>query len=120
MVNHGQARELKRSLGFWALLVASAETNSVLRFDLETGAPLGVFVAPGAGGLVGPYGLARGARGTYLVTSSDNQVLEYDAAGAFVEPTLEQVTGPWLQSKILNAAALTTHVEQPPCGQVNL
>ncbi len=67
------------------LLVASAGTNSVKRYDLTTGASLGDFIAAGSGGLVGPFGVTHGLNGNIFVTSSDNRVLEYDAdTGAFI------------------------------------
>jgi sugar lactone lactonase YvrE len=39
------------------LLVGSFNTNSVIRYDGTTGAPLGTLVAPGAGGLTGTHNL---------------------------------------------------------------
>ena len=69
------------------MLVSSMETDTVLRYDMETGAFLGVFVSAGSGGLSGPRGLARGPDGNLYVSSFDNgSVLRYDGAtGAFVD-----------------------------------
>ncbi len=68
-----------------SLLVCSAMSSSVLRFDAGNGAFLGVFVPSGSGGLVSPFGIGFGPAGTLLVTSSNNQVLEFDGrTGAFI------------------------------------
>jgi DNA-binding beta-propeller fold protein YncE len=69
------------------LYVASAETGSVLRFDGQTGAPLGTFVAPGAGGLQFPYGVAFGPDAKFYVSDYFGAaILRYDAAtGAYLD-----------------------------------
>jgi hypothetical protein len=67
------------------LLVASRGTNSVLEYDLATGAPIGTFVTSGSGGLVSPFGLAFGPNGNLFVSSDDGRVLQYNGTnGAFV------------------------------------
>src|SRR5258708_27259451 len=70
------------------LLVSSGGLASVARFDAATGAPLGLFVTQGEGGLVTPDGLAWGPDGNLYVTNdSDNPVLRYDAhTGALLGP----------------------------------
>ena len=46
---------------------------------------MNTFVAPGAGGLTQPFGMAFGPNGHLFVTSSDGQVLEFDGStGAFI------------------------------------
>lgn len=67
------------------LLVASRDTNSVLEYDLGTGAFVGAFVPAGAAGLIKPFGLTFGPNGNLFVTSDNNQVFEFDGqTGAFV------------------------------------
>ncbi len=67
------------------LLVANRGTDSVLAFDIRSGAARGAFVAAGAGGLLAPHGLAGGPGGNLFVTSATNEILEYDGIdGHFV------------------------------------
>ncbi len=67
------------------LLVCSRNTNSVLRYNLTTGALLGVFVTAGSGGLSQPFGIAYGPDGRVYVTSGTSAVLRYNGTtGAFV------------------------------------
>jgi len=64
-------------------LYVSDSGNRVLRYSGSNGAPLGVFVAAGSGGLSGPRDLVFLPDGRLLVASSDtNEVLQYDATGA--------------------------------------
>lgn len=67
------------------LLVTSRFTDEVLRYDLATGAFLGVFAD--GGGLDNPVGLSFGPDGALYVVSADtNQVLRYDGtSGAFLD-----------------------------------
>jgi hypothetical protein len=66
------------------LLVADRARHAVLAFEFD-GTPRGAFVAPGAGGLHEPFGLAVGPRGNLFVTSNPGAVLEYDGlSGAFI------------------------------------
>ena len=67
------------------LLVGSASTNEVLRYDGTTGAFIDVFAS--GGGLIGPVGLVFGPDGHLYVSSSNNhQVLRYNGAmGAFID-----------------------------------
>lgn len=72
-----------------ALLVANRGAGNVLAFDATTGAPLGVLVPAGSGGLGQPFGLTIGPSGELFVTSEPPQVLRFDASsgsflGAFV------------------------------------
>ena len=67
------------------LLVASSETDAVLRYDAASGAFRGSFVAAGAGGLDQPRGIAVGPDGElYVASFMTDEVLRYDGAtGAF-------------------------------------
>lgn len=70
-----------------SLFVVSSQTDSVLRYDGETGTLLGDFVAPGSGGLDGPFDLKFGPDGDLYVSSFDAAftVNRYDGdTGAFV------------------------------------
>jgi len=66
------------------ILVSSRFTDQVLRYDLASGAFLGVFAA--GGGLDNPVGLTFGPDGNLYVASGEtDQVLRYDgASGAFL------------------------------------
>src|SRR5437762_691093 len=72
------------------LFVSSGNTNSILRYDGTSGAPLGAFVSAGSGGLDSPQGLTFGPDGNLYVSSRDSSgVLRYDGRtggfkGAFV------------------------------------
>jgi DNA-binding beta-propeller fold protein YncE len=59
--------------------VTSFDSDSVLKFDANTGAPLGVFVPAGSGGLNGPTGLTFGPDGHLYVSSFvfNHNVLKY-------------------------------------------
>ncbi len=66
------------------LYVASADTNSILRFD-PTGEFLGAFVPSGSGGLSSPWDLAFAPDGSLYVSSTgNNEVLHYDGSGNFL------------------------------------
>jgi len=67
------------------MLASDLGTNSVLFYHASTGALLGSFVQPGAGGLDGPWGIAFGAYGDLVVASSNNdRVLLFDGStGAY-------------------------------------
>ena len=70
-----------------SLLVASFGSDAVLRYDGATGAFLGVFVAPGSGGLDGPdAGITFGSDGDLYVPSFEsNAILVYSRAdGSFL------------------------------------
>lgn len=67
------------------LLVTSAGTDSVLRYDAATGGFLGTFVASGSGGLDEPKGIVVAPNGDVLVSSfNTDQILRYDSTGAFL------------------------------------
>ena len=69
------------------LFVSAAGANSVMRFDAQTGAFLGNFVAPGAGGLGDPQGIAFGPDGNlYVASNGSNNVLRFNGqTGAFID-----------------------------------
>lgn len=68
------------------LLVASHNTDSVLKFDGTTGNALGTFIGAGAGGLDGPQGMTIGPDGNLYVASwYTNSIKRYDAqTGAYL------------------------------------
>ncbi len=69
------------------LFVSAASANSVMRFDGTTGALIGNFVAPGAGGLGDPQGIAFGPDGNlYVSNNTSNNVLRFDGeTGEFID-----------------------------------
>jgi Ca2+-binding RTX toxin-like protein len=75
------------------LYVAAEGANSIMRFNLATGAQMAAFVAPGVGGLSQPRDLGFDADGDLLVTSFGNQrILRYDGdtgryMGIFAQPS---------------------------------
>jgi DNA-binding beta-propeller fold protein YncE len=76
------------------LLVASAGTDSVIEYNLASGALLRTLVATGAGGLTEPSGLALGPDGLLYVSTGDNAVLRYNVTtGAFVSPFVTPGSG---------------------------
>ena len=67
------------------LLVTSAFTDSVLRYDAATGAFLGTFIPSGSGGLDDPRGIVAAANGDILVSSfATDQILRYSSTGTFL------------------------------------
>jgi len=70
------------------LLVSSRATSSVKRYDGETGAFLGDFIAPGAGGLSLTQEVRIGPDGSVFVTGRGNStVLRFDRrTGTFLGP----------------------------------
>ena len=67
------------------LLVASRNTHNILSFDALTGAPLGVFVVAGSGGLTSPHGMTIGPQKHFFVTSDSNEIIEYSGQdGSFI------------------------------------
>jgi len=87
------------------LYIAAADTDRILKYDGVTGAFIGEFVAPAAGGLEGPEGLAFGPdlnndrRAELFVASrGSNAVLYFDGAngnplGSLTDPRLMEPTG---------------------------
>lgn len=69
------------------LLIADVVSDSILRFDGATGAPLGAFVTSGSGGLVEPFDPEFGPDGNLYVISNnpgEEQILRFDGtSGAF-------------------------------------
>jgi DNA-binding beta-propeller fold protein YncE len=76
--------------------VSSFESDSVLKFNADSGAFLGVFVTAGSGGLNGPTGIAFGPDGHLYVASFvfNNNVLRYDGqTGQFLDVFVEEGSG---------------------------
>jgi DNA-binding beta-propeller fold protein YncE len=70
------------------IYVASAGTNSVIRYNGSTGQLIGTFVASGSGGLGQPFGLAFGPDGNLYVGSRSptNTICRYSGTtGAFID-----------------------------------
>lgn len=69
------------------LFVSAASANSVMRFEATTGSFLGNFVAPNAGGLGDPQGIAFGPDNhLYVASNSSNSVLRFNGqTGAFID-----------------------------------
>ena len=68
-------------------LVASNATDSVLRYDGQTGAFLNAYVPSGGNGLSGPTGVVQDGNGNVYVASSNNsRILKYSGAlsGTFI------------------------------------
>ncbi len=78
------------------LYVTSFGQDSILRFDGNTGTPLGPFVTPGSGGLNGPSNAIFGPDGDLYVTSLlNNRVLRYSGSdGAPLGSFVPNVTDP--------------------------
>jgi hypothetical protein len=78
------------------LYVASADTNSVLRYNGTTGTFIDAFVASGSGGLNGPCDLAFGPDGNlYVSSTAGNQVLSYNGStGAFLSVVVSGLSSP--------------------------
>ena len=76
------------------LYIGSFNTNSILRFDAETGAFIDTFVESNSGGLEGPVGFAFGPQDNNLYVTSlltegtpPGQVLQYEgSSGTFIQP----------------------------------
>jgi DNA-binding beta-propeller fold protein YncE len=81
------------------IYVASATTNSVIRYDGSTGQLIGTFVASGSGGLGDPYGLAFGPDGNLYVASrgtsaGTNSIYCYNGTtGAFISTFVSAGSG---------------------------
>jgi outer membrane protein assembly factor BamB len=69
------------------LYLSSSNTDSVLRYDIETGAFIDTFVAAGSGGLDEPARVVFGPDGNlYVVSNGTESVLRYDGAtGEFID-----------------------------------
>jgi len=84
------------------LLVASGDTDSILRFDGDTGEAKGVFVSAGSGGLIDPLSPTFGPDGNLYVISNDSsdiRVLKYSGtSGAFLSTFID--IGPGAASDI--------------------
>lgn len=88
------------------LYVSSAGTDSVLRYDGETGAFLDEFIPAGSGGLDNPVGLAFGPRGRlYVASRSTDSVLRYDGrTGQFIDQFVPSGNGGLRQPTYLGVA----------------
>jgi DNA-binding beta-propeller fold protein YncE len=75
--------------------VTSGGTNSVLRYDGQTGAYLEIFISSGSGGLSMPTGLAFGPDGhVYVASFGSSKILRYDGhTGAFLDVFVPTGTG---------------------------
>ena len=69
------------------LYVASGATNTILRYDGQTGEFVGDFVSTNAGGLNNPHGLRFGPDGNlYVASKIGDEILRYDGTtGAFLD-----------------------------------
>jgi len=74
-------------VAFADVLVGSNRTNSVLRFDENTGELIDEFIQSGSGDLSRPGGIALGPDGNLYVSSNmTNNILRYDGTtGAFID-----------------------------------
>jgi hypothetical protein len=81
------------------LYISSSNTDSILRFDIQTGDFLDTFVATGAGGLDAPARVVFGPDDNlYVVSAGTESVLRYDGAtGAFLDVFISDpaVAGPY-------------------------
>ena len=76
--------------------VSSFDSDTVLKFNAQSGAPLGIFVPAGSGGLNGPTGLTFGPDGHLYVSSFvlNNRVLKYDGrSGQFLGVFVDEGSG---------------------------
>src|SRR5947208_2802581 len=78
------------------VFVSSFDNDSILKFNAQSGAPLGAFVPAGSGGLDGPTGLTFGPDGNLYVSSSvqKSPILRYDGrTGQFLGPFVGEQNG---------------------------
>ena len=76
------------------LYLSSAATSEVRRYNGTTGAPLGVFVAPGFCGLKEAEGMVFLPNGNLLVASElSNEVIEFSPTGACLGPFVTAGSG---------------------------
>jgi sugar lactone lactonase YvrE len=85
------------------LYVSSNLTNQVLLYSGADGTPLGVFVAAGSGGIVGPHDMEFGADGHLYVAQSPAipgflpKIFRFDGAtGAFLDVVVPTVMSGWV------------------------
>ena len=87
----------KRLLLAQDLLITNPEADNILRFDGETGDPLGEFVTSGSGGLVDPIDPTFGPDGNLYVISSDSgneKILRYHGDdGSFIDTFVDTGQG---------------------------
>ena len=75
------------------LLVVSRNTSSVEQFDAATLEPLGTLIGTGSGGLNEPSAIAVTDDDHILVSSDNNNVLEFDANGQYVRVLIAPNSG---------------------------
>lgn len=83
------------STGTPDLLVASFNSNEVLRYDGATGAFVSDFVSSGSGGVAGPVDVEYGPDGNlYVSSSASDEILRYDGStGAFTDAFITAGSG---------------------------
>ena len=74
------------------MYVSSLVSDSIIRYDVNTGDFIDLFIRPGEGGLDGPHGLDFGPDGKLYVSSTNsNEVIRYNADGSFDQVVIRDV-----------------------------